>query len=283
MNNEWTFTIHKNTRFIKLIKKLEGLGILSLENSKKKLVLKESDIFFNLFNIVFYLYANPSQQKNIGFCKTTNRLIIKGECIDFAFLNNKSEKAKELFNILITNEDDQNYENAFNALIAIYLGTLAQLMFIYPNTYIIELGRKTHEIDIILGTEDKKCIIVETTRGFDKESDKIEETYMWHFKKALFRKWMIEKIYNIECRLCYITLKGLTDFVQAEPLPEELSAEIQDNLYEKNPLLDKLREYEKDKLLILNLGTSLKKSFNEQELSNLLKTELIDKLSDLFV
>jgi len=202
--NDWPFGVHQNDRFLKLVQKLAELKIVELEESgnSKRLKLLEPNTLLEVFRTVFFLYASPARKTyGIGFCKTTNRLIIKGDCIDFAFINPGTDKAKQILSILITKEDDFIYESAFNALISVYPGTLEYLDMIFPNTYITELGKKTHEFDILLGTHDKKCIVVETTRGFDKETDKIDETYTWHFKKALFRKWMIEKIYNVECRL----------------------------------------------------------------------------------
>ncbi len=284
MNNDWHFGVHKNDRFVKLIQKLAELKIVEPEASgnSKKLKLLEPNTLLEIFRTVFFLYASPARKAyDIGFCKTTNRLIIKGDCIDFAFINPSTDKAKQILNILITKEDDFIYESAFNALISIYLGTLEYLDMIFPNTYIPELGKKTHEFDILLVTHDKKCIVVETTRGFDKESDKIDETYTWHFKKALFRKWMIEKIYNVECRLCYLTLKELTDSAPKEAVPEELSDDT-DDTSETNPLISKLLEIEGNELQIIDLGAAFKNSFNEEELDSLLMNEIVEKLKELF-
>jgi hypothetical protein len=286
MSNDWPFNVHKNDRFVKLIQKLEELKIVELKNKKSgnsiKLNLLEPKILLEVFRTIFFLYASPARKnQGISFCQTTNRLIIKGDCIDFALINPSTDKAKQILSILITKEDDFIYESAFNALISIYLGTFEYLDMIFPNTYITELGKKTHEFDILLGTHDKKCIVVETTRGFDKETDNIDETYTWHFKKALFRKWMIEKIYNVECHLCYLTLKELTDSAPKEAVPEELSDET-DDTSETNPLISKLLEMEGNKLQIIDLGAAFKNSFNEEELDSLLMNEIVEKLKELF-
>lgn len=285
MNSDWPFDVHRDDRFEKLIRKLEELNIVAFDYSGngKKLTLLESKTLLEIFRSVFFLYAFPDQKTcDIGFCKTTSRLMIKGDCFNFAFIDPKSDKAKIILNMLITKEDDRIYENAFNALIAVYLGTIENLLLIYPNTYIVELGRKTHEFDILLVTHDRKCIIFETTRGFDKDLDKVNETYTWHFKKALFRKWMIEKLYNIDCRICYLTLKELTRFIPKEAVPEELSDD-DIGVSDTNPLISRILEKEKNKIQIIDLGLTLKNSFNEKELDAVLMNEIVARLKQLFV
>lgn len=62
--------------------------------------------------------------------------------------------------MLLTQEDDFIYENAFNTILSIYLGKIEYLHLIYPNTYIVGLGRKSHDFDILLVNHGKKCVIV---------------------------------------------------------------------------------------------------------------------------
>ena len=206
-----------------------------------------------------------------------------GRNLNLALTDEVSEKASGILDILITDEADVVYEYSLNALIAVYIGSIKPLDFIYPNTYITELGRDTHEFDIILGTPDKKCAIVETTRGFDKKIDEIDETYTWHFKKALFRKWMLEKLYGIECKLCYITLKNLVRLeaditIQTD---ETLSSEIQNIDESGNLLIATVLEYEQDSVKILELEEYFKNALTMQEIDKVLQEQLIEKLGDV--
>ncbi len=92
---------------------------------------------------------------------------------------------------------------------------------------------------------------------------------------------MIEKIYNIECRLCYLTLRELVKSVPEDSLPKELSDDANIPVY-LNPLIQKIFEIEGDNLKIIDLGEALNNSLNEKELNVLLTNEIIEKLKKLF-
>lgn len=285
MSVRWPFTVHRDSKFDNLIGQLNQRNILSLhrERGAMRLTIEEPTIFLEILRTIFILYATPNEN-SILFSKERKRLITKtGRYLNFALTDEVSEKARTILALLITSEADVVYEYSFNALIAVYLGSIKPLNFIYPNSYITELGRDTHEFDVILGTPDQKCVIIETTRGFDKKVDEIDETYTWHFKKALFRKWMLENLYGVECKLCYITLKNLVRLeaditIQTD---ETLSSEIQNSDDSDNPLIAKILEHEQDRVEILALEDSFKNALTIQEIDKVLQEQLIEKLGDV--
>ncbi len=282
MKASWPFTVHKNERFHKLIPQLCRTGIaeiISTSENTQQLVLKDTTTFLEVFNIVFLLYITPN---DAHITLHHNKLITKGQFINVALTTGVSSKAQKILNALITQEDDVVYEAAFNALIAVYIGSLKPLEVIFPNTYIVELGRHTHEFDIFCGVQFPQCIIVETTRGFTKEYDHIEESYTWHFKKAIFRKWMIEKLYNVQCQLWYITLHGglKEDAVPDMLLPDELREE-QEVIDPTNKLLESMLIHEQDDIQIIDLG-EFRDTFSIQEIEGLLHTNLLGKLQKFF-
>jgi hypothetical protein len=284
MSGRWPFTVHRDSKFDKLIGQLNQLKIVSFhrEGGAIRLTIEEPTIFLEILRTIFILYATPNEN-SILFSQDRKRLIAKtGRYLNLALTDEVSEKARTILNLLITDEADVVYEYSFNALIAVYLGSIKPLDFIYPNTYITELGRDTHEFDVILGSPDKKCAIVETTRGFDKKVDEIDETYTWHFKKALFRKWMLEKLYGVECKLCYITLKNLVS-LEADIIidtDQTLSSGIQiiDDSY--NPLIAKVLEHEQDRVEILELNDYFKNALTIQEIDKVLQEKFIEKLGN---
>jgi len=287
MTGEWPFTVHQNSDFHTLITKLTNLDVVVLEtqNHAYRLSIKDSATLLEVFRNIFFLYASPNEPTS--FCKKNKMVITRGEYLDFFPLGDTSEKAREILDTMITGEANfGDYENGFNAMIAVYLGSLQALDFIYPNTYIVELGKKTHEFDILLGTQDKKCVIIETTLGFDKEIDGVDESYTWHFKKALFRKWMVEKLYQVECALYYITLKAFDRLAvfSTPPIPDTLSENFSNLPVSSNPLIEKLLEHEGDAVQILDLGKHFEKALKIQKIDNILQKELIDKIKlDRFI
>jgi hypothetical protein len=281
MSGEWPFTVHQNANFHTLITKLTNLEVIVLEtqNHACHLSIKDSATLLEVFRNIFFLYASPNEPTR--FCKKNQMVITRGEYFDFFPLGETSEKAREILNTMITGEANfYDYENGFNAMIAVYLGRLQPLDFIYPNTYIVELGKKTHEFDILLGTQNKKCVIIETTLGFNKEIDGVDESYTWHFKKALFRKWMVEKLYQVECVLYYITLKAFNRLagVSTPPIPDTLSENFSNLSESSNLLIEKLLEHEGDAVQILDLGKHFEKALNIKKIDNILQKELIDKV-----
>ena len=131
-------------------------------------------------------------------------------------------------------------------------------------------------------TNEDKYIIVESTRGFDKKVDNIDESYTWHFKKAVFRKWMVEKIYSIECRLVYISLKELASGSSSKPsLPKELDEEatILDESRE-NELISKLLQVEGDNISIIDFNKNILMSLNKEKIINSVYNKIYQKLSN---
>lgn len=280
MSDSWPFTVHRNDRFHKLIPQLCKAGIAEMsKHSDKSLQLRLSnmEIFREIFNIVFLLYVTPNDT-HIKF--KNGKLVARGQLIDLALTSDISPTTQQILDVLITKEDDPVYEEAFNALIAVYIGSLKPLEFIFPNTFITELGTRTHEIDIFCGFQYPDCIIVETTRGFSKEHDNIEESYAWHFKKAIFRKWMIEKLYNVKCKLWYITLQGKSEKVALhDVLPDELREE-KEIIESSNKLLESVLSHEKESIQIIDLG-EFRNTLSIQEIGELLNTKLFDKIQQL--
>jgi len=195
-----------------------------------------------------------------------------------------SDEALDILKILITKEDDADYEHAFNALICVCMGSIKPCKCIFPNTYIVQLGRETHEFDVIAYTNEKKCIIIESTRGFDKKVDKIDETYTWHFKKAVFRKWMVEKIYKLECKLIYISLKSFlcqSEGSSKPSLPKELEEEANklDNSDNNGLISNLLRE--DDSIHILEFPEHILQSLSKENIINSVYREITNKLNQI--
>ncbi len=272
MNSQqnWPFTIHENQLFKKLILKLKDSGVIYLKknNSAQQVEISKIDVFHEIFSVVFLQYSTPDIT-NILLCKETNQILLRGKYSGYT-IERISDEALEVLKILITKEDDADYENAFNALLCVCLASIRPCEFIFPNTYVVDLGRDTHEFDVIAGTNEKKCIIIESTRGFDKKVDKIDESYTWHFKKALFRKWMLEKIYNIECKLIYISLKKFLYEASSklslpkEPEEEANSLDESDN----NGLISKLLKVEDQSISIIEFSEEILQSLNKENIIN---------------
>jgi len=284
------FTAHKSTQFDKLIEILKKTNVISLTkiDSAHKIKFEKIDVFHEVFSIIFLKYSTP-YLNNILLCKANKQIILKGENIEYTpertsndvleflkILMTKvgyafeeiSNDALEVLKILITKEDAANYENAFNSLICVLLGSIKPCKFIYPNTYIIELGKDTHEFDVLACTNENKYIVIESTRGFDKKLDNIDETYTWHFKKALFRKWMVEKIYNIDCKLIYLSLKDNLSVSSSKlPIPEGLNQEANSlNESQDNSLISKLLQLENPNISIIDFSEDLLMSLNKEKI-----------------
>ena len=280
------YTIHQNNRFGKLIKKLTTLQICELEkcdNNTHKLICKDENILSQIFQIVFLLYATPNEPWiTIDADKST--VILKGKFMNISVIDRVSNSAKEILDILLSKEDDAAYEEAFNSLLCIYIGMITPLKIIYPNTYVVDLGDKSHEIDIYFETTDNNCFMIETTRGFTKDIDKIEDTYSWHFKKAVFRKWLIEKFYpQMNCKLCYLTLRTaeiLTEQTIEAVIPSVLQEEISET--QSINLTQKIIQQEQGNILFLSLD-KLTQPLAVSELRSLLEQELIQKLRNFIL
>ena len=287
MTNRSKFTLHRQEIFLKTVQELDNYGIIEKQklNNAYKISIKRSKVLLEILAIIFVLYVTP--RDDIYFDSKTKRLIFRSQFMKMSLTEDISENAANIVETLVVKEDEQTYELLFNSLLAIYLGSLEYLKVIFPNTYITELGRKTHELDICLETQHGKYAIVETTRGFDKEADRLEtETYSWHFKKSIFRKWMIDKLYQTECLLCYITLKNLDSGENRErKLPDELSEETKDlesSEGSKNLLKEKILAFEKNTIKIVELEDYLQSALTFEEIKKVLQKNLIDKLTKIF-
>jgi hypothetical protein len=280
-----TFSIHRNDRFRKLIGKLMELGICTFEkheNDAQKIICKDETTLSQIFQIVFLLYATPNEPF-ISIDSDKSAVILKGQFINFSVINKVSDKAKAILEILLSKEDDATYEEAFNSLLCVYIGMMTPLKVIYPNTYVVDLGDKSHEIDIYFETINNECFMIETTRGFAKDKEKIDDTYSWHFKKAVFRKWLLEKFYpEINCKLCYLTLQTTENLI-AKPIPNAVPSVLQEEINETQNvnLTQKIIEQEQGNILFLSLDR-LTQSLDLAELESLLHEELLEKLR-LFV
>jgi len=280
MSTSWPFTVHKNERFLKLIPHRCQTNIIEIaehSNKIKPVVIKEYPIFLEILKTIFLLYITPND-RHIALHQDT--LITKGQFINLSFTPAISMPAQTILNALLTQEDDIVYEGAFNALIAVYLGSLHPLEWLFPNTYIVELGRYTHEFDVLCGIKYPQCLIIETTRGFTKEHDNIEESYTWHFKKAIFRKWMLEKLYQVHCQLWYITLQGkFIPDTMPDALPAELEAE-QCVIEPTNKLLESVLALEQKYIQVIDLGV-FRDTLAFQEIEKLLDVHLLQKMKEL--
>lgn len=206
------FQLHRNKNFEKLVDTLISHGIIKLngeecDGNSKKSIPKEEDVIKDLLLISYLLHSN--------FLIRDTGLIIDGENIQFN-LTFKS-KALDVINKLVPpdNARTEIKDELINSFLAIIVSSIMCFKAIYPNTYIVELGRNTHEFDIFgIGLFDNKKIymIMETTTGWfsiDREYKQLShrgDTHTWHFKKAVMKKWAIEKIFSIDTFLFYLSL-----------------------------------------------------------------------------
>ncbi len=279
------FKVHPNKRFVRLIKKLDDTGLLRLEQHRDchQVVFQDEASFLEVLRYLFILYATPTTEEAVGVCRRSNRIATRGSFLSLAVAECSSGAVEEMLYALASPDRDDVYEQAFNALIAVYLGSLAPLKFVWPNTYITELGRDTHELDIFLRTESGIYVMLETTRGFDKGADGIEDTYTWHFKKAVFRKWLVERVYGIACRLCYLTLGSLGEGqADRQALPDVLGYQSGLLSNNGNALIDQIARLEgQDGLLLLELGIDDSQALTMTEIDGVIKDKLLTPLSGI--
>jgi len=205
-----------SNKFEKLIKILSADNIIDLLTCEigKKTKIKNLKIFSEL--LYFFILFHSGYKFN----KEKNCLEIQGNGLNITI--NPTEK--DILSKLIPNEDIINFEEIINSLIAIYIASIFEekdlwFKFLYPNAYIKELGERTHEIDIIgrivgKNINKKLYLVIETTLGYFKERNENIDIYditshNWHFKKAIFKKWAIERIFNVEIHLIYLTIRNL--------------------------------------------------------------------------
>jgi len=211
------FSVHQNDRFIKLCEYFGSKGLISFvdgnQKGRKMRFEKEGeDVVLEL--MYFSLLAHG------GFTFDSQKLGIKlpGRGIHICI---NPDKSKPYIEDLLSNDREMfanHAEELFNSSIALYLGSLFLFEFLFPNTYIVALGRKTHELDLfgcINHEGERKYLLIETTIGyFKKFTDEGKEVYdrdshNWHFKKAIFKKWTLEKIFSVDINLIYVTVREL--------------------------------------------------------------------------
>lgn len=277
--------MHQDSNFSKLVSELQERDIVEIDSGEhaKQIIIKKEEVIEQLLTNIFVLYSTPSDYEAIAVHEESQKIYVQSGDLEISFVDELDEDVANLLNTLLTGGDKSKvYEYAFNTLVAIYISSMARLEFVYPNTYIVELGNNSHEIDIFLGTCDKECIMVETTRGSDKETDRIDESYAWHFKKALFRKWLVERIYEIDVRLIYITVKGHWLLNQQEQAPPD---ELEEEFAETEPtgdrtsLFDMILETENENVCILKLDSILACPDTFENIGVKLRKELIGGLS----
>jgi hypothetical protein len=253
------------------------------ENGTRKIICKDENTLSQIFQIVFLLYATPNES-SIVIDSDKSAVVLKGQFINLCLINKIADKARTVLEILLSKEEDAAYEEAFNSLLCIYIAMITPLKVIYPNTYIVDLGEKSHEIDIIFQTTDNNYFLIETTRGFAKDKEKIDDTYSWHFKKAVFRKWLLEKFYpSVNCKLCYITLQTSEIVLQTSlenNIPSVLAEELKET--QKINLTQKIIDKEEGSILLLSLA-KLAQPLPLSDLGNLLDQELIQKLNNFIL
>jgi len=186
------------------------------ENKGRKTEIK------NYEAISEFIYFSLLAHSGFDFDNPQKSIVIQGSGIDIRINSNKSKSAMEK---LISGDKEifiSHSEEFLNSLIAIYMASYFCFEFLYPNTYIVNLSKKkkTHELDIIgcvINNENKKrYIMVETTLGYFKKRNKDgnfaydEDSHNMHFKKAIFKKWAIEKIFGIEVGLLYLSIRELS-------------------------------------------------------------------------
>lgn len=214
-SNKDPFAVHQNSTFPKLINLLEKESvieqILCNTHNSRKINIKNKDVFYELiyFSILIHDYG-VERIKNHEDCS----LLVSGNTNIGIRL--KPELSISILRKLVSsNEEVVASDGLFNSLMAIYLASEFCFKFLYPNTYIVNLGKKTHEIDILgrlfRDETDSEGIylLVETTLGFLKqkrENSFLKGGHNDHFKKAIFKKWAIERIFDIKTGLIYITI-----------------------------------------------------------------------------
>ncbi len=220
--NSHPFTVrdigNRFERLRELLKKERIISINKCENSGIVLSLNKEKSLIELIFFSILLHSGFSLNKE------NKNLEIKGRGID---IHIKSAETNSILQSLLHHNEEillSRAEELFNSLIAIYISSHLNgkgfcFKFLYPNAYIKEIksnSNDTHEIDIlgcITKNNENIYIMIETTSGyFKKESDRCEcekETHNWHFKKAIFKKWAIEKIFKIKINLIYITIRKL--------------------------------------------------------------------------
>lgn len=202
------FSVHKNNNFQKLLHLLEKEGVISSTSCNdgigQRTTIEKFQVFSELlyFSMLIHDYG-VEKVKDGGLLVSDGRNI--GICIHPIL------SGKILNNLVDSGEEIVASDGLFNSLIAVYIATRLCFKFLYPNTYIVELGKNTHEIDIfggVLNNNKTKYLMIESTLGFlrKKKEGESGDSHMEHFKKAVFRKWTVEKIFNVDVSLIYISV-----------------------------------------------------------------------------
>ena len=106
------YNIHRNSRFVKLIKKLEDLQICELkkcDNNTFKLICKDENTLSQIFQIVFLLYATPNEPW-IAIDADKSTVTLKGKFMNISVIDRVSDSAKEILEILLSKEELRSAE-----------------------------------------------------------------------------------------------------------------------------------------------------------------------------
>ena len=218
------FNVHKNNKFKRLIEVLQNQGVIVLKscsNTGKKIKIKNNHILAELIYFSFLVHSGHLMET-----KEKRLVISSGKGINIYMYPYSSEK---ILTELITIKEEtflQKPEQLFNAFLAVYIASNFCFDFIYPNTYIVELGKRTHELDIfgcVINKSKPKYLLIETTLGFFKKEGNEKEitsinkdSHNWHFKKAIMKKWALEKIFDKKIGLVYISIRSLDTLTKEE-------------------------------------------------------------------
>jgi hypothetical protein len=241
----------------KFVLKLQELNICTLQphkGGKAMIQIQQPKVLAEIFKVIFILYVTP-YESSIQISVDKDSVHYTGNFVKLAIFEQLSPATKAVLEILLIKDDDAVYEYAFNSLLCVYIGSLLPLKIIYPNTYIVDLGDKSHEIDIFFASNDKNAFLIETTRGFAKEKENVLDTHSWHFKKAVFRKWMIEKFYGLDCKLCYLTLRSLesTHLLQKNTIDNTLE-DLELPIINKKNIVTEVLQREKGSIKVITMA-----------------------------
>lgn len=207
---KFPFSVKKRRQFESLWRRLSKQKILSVEDCERgrKVKIVDRNKFLDLTSASVFLLSSISSLKND-----------MSNLEKFVFLtwNGNVKNDIEFVLKMIPSEEEALYkrvEELFNSLLALSLAEDFCFHFLYPNAYIEELGGNSHELDIVGGYFKGKipyCLLVEITSGkylkrFSRDVEFFPESALLHFKKTVFKKWIIERKFEIQTKLAYITL-----------------------------------------------------------------------------
>lgn len=265
-----TLFVASNNTFKKVIKTLESDKIIDVKSNGncKQFVITNVIVLDELFLFITILYLTPKEQNILPSHNFS--LILKGTFASFEIFQPSPLTSTILDRILGTPDKAllmEKIEELFNTFLCVYIASYVSLEFLWPNTYIEDLGQNTHELDIIGKKDNGTIIIVETTRGFDKDIEQMTESYSWHFKKAIMKKWAIEKIFQVDCKLIYLSMA------------ERPKVKTQ-GVWKSDLFSEKLELLEPKRLKVIEMGSHLKNILKINNISKTLNQYLISEIAN---